>query len=299
MPTQRLRQNLRDRRLFRNYGWTKWEAVQLADKLKAKQEMVKADWECWKKKEKQFKQIHGLILFDLDDDDQEQACRGACIRERCNADVLQMAKEMDMLPYSPSPSPLLLGSHTKDSAQWKCRGERRTNTRRTVSPDMGRDENLIKEVAKEVGCIIINNNDIMDDSNEEARIESSGFCVPHPDNKYKGSFIAVIGGCDLINSGSLSNIGNEDNPSNDDSLGLATVDYNNEKWHKEEAEDMHTRPYSCICIWKGEAHLIVMMIVEVQGDNLRRFDKHEKRATLWTGEYPPVMNCIFLRYTRH
>jgi hypothetical protein len=54
-PTQPLRQNLRDRCLFRNDGWTKLEAVQLADKLEVKREMVKADWECWKKKEKQFK----------------------------------------------------------------------------------------------------------------------------------------------------------------------------------------------------------------------------------------------------
>jgi hypothetical protein len=84
---------------------------------------VKADWECWKKKEKQLEQIHGLILFDLDDDDQEQACWDACTRERCNADILQMGKEMDMLPYSPSPSPLLLGSRTKDSAQKKRGGK--------------------------------------------------------------------------------------------------------------------------------------------------------------------------------
>ena len=56
---------------------------------------------------------------------------------------------------------------------------------------------------------------------------------------------------------------------------------------------MHARLYSCICIWKGEAHLIVMRIVEVQADDLRRFDKHKKRATLWTGEYLPVMNCTF------
>jgi hypothetical protein len=62
-PTQRLRQNLRDRRLFRNDRWTKWEAVQLADELEAKQEMVKADWECSKKLEKQFKQIHGPIFI--------------------------------------------------------------------------------------------------------------------------------------------------------------------------------------------------------------------------------------------
>ncbi len=43
IPTQCLRQNLRDRRLFQNNGWTKWEAVQLADKLEAKRVMVKAD----------------------------------------------------------------------------------------------------------------------------------------------------------------------------------------------------------------------------------------------------------------
>ena len=198
-----------------------------------------------------------------------------------------------MSPYSPSPSPSLLRSRTKDSAQRKWRGERRTNTGRTVSPDMGRGENLIKEVAKDVGCIIINNNDIIDDSNEEACIESSGFCVPCPDNKYKGSFIAVIGGGGLINSGSLSYIGNEDNTSNDNVLGFTTVDHNNKKWHKEEAEDMHARPYSCISIRKGKAYSIVMIIVEVQGDDLRRFDKHKKRATLWTGEYLPVMNCTF------
>jgi len=40
-------------RLFWNDGWTKWEAVQLADELKAKWEMVKADWECWKEADMQ------------------------------------------------------------------------------------------------------------------------------------------------------------------------------------------------------------------------------------------------------
>jgi hypothetical protein len=60
-PTQRSRQNVRDRRLFQNDGWKKWEAVQLTDKLEAKQEMAKADWECWKKIEKQFEQIHRPI----------------------------------------------------------------------------------------------------------------------------------------------------------------------------------------------------------------------------------------------
>jgi hypothetical protein len=78
--------------------------VQLTDKLEAKQAMVKADWECWKKLKDQFEQIHGLFSFDLYDDNQEQANWDARTRERCNVDVSQMAKEMDMSPYSLSPS---------------------------------------------------------------------------------------------------------------------------------------------------------------------------------------------------
>jgi hypothetical protein len=35
-------------------GWTKWEAMQLADKLEANRAMAKADWECWKKLEEGF-----------------------------------------------------------------------------------------------------------------------------------------------------------------------------------------------------------------------------------------------------
>jgi hypothetical protein len=47
--------------------------VQLADKLETKQAMAKTDWECWKKLEEEFKQFHGIFLFDLVDDDQEDA----------------------------------------------------------------------------------------------------------------------------------------------------------------------------------------------------------------------------------
>jgi hypothetical protein len=42
--TQRLRQNLRNRRLLQNNGWSKWEAVQLADNLETKQKMEKMEW---------------------------------------------------------------------------------------------------------------------------------------------------------------------------------------------------------------------------------------------------------------
>ncbi len=68
MPTQRSRQNLRERRLFQNDGWTILEAVQLADKFKTKQEMEKVDWDCKKKLEQQFEQIHGPFFFDSDED---------------------------------------------------------------------------------------------------------------------------------------------------------------------------------------------------------------------------------------
>ncbi len=99
--------------------------MQLADKLEAKRAMVKADWECWKKIEEQFEQIHGLFSFDLNDNDQEQACRDMCTRERGNADISQMAKEIDVSPYSVSPSPQQCGCHTETSSQRKWKGKRR------------------------------------------------------------------------------------------------------------------------------------------------------------------------------
>ncbi len=99
-PTQCSRQNLRERRLFWNNGWTKWEAVQLADKFKTKQEMEKADWECRKKLEQQFEQIHGPFFFDLDEDYHDNL-QDKRIRQRWNVNLLQIAKEM-VISSSPS-----------------------------------------------------------------------------------------------------------------------------------------------------------------------------------------------------
>ena len=97
--------------------------------------------------------------------------------------------------------------------------------------------------------ITINDNNIIhDDSNEEACIESSGFCVPRPDINYKGSF---IGGCGLSTLDHCpTTLTRRMTPSNNDALGIsiATVDDNNKKWNKEEAENTRTRPYSCISI---------------------------------------------------
>ncbi len=70
------------------------------DKLEAKQAMAKADWECRRKLEEQIEQIQGLFLFDLDDDDQEDTHQDERIRQRWTVELLQHAKEMNMLPVS-------------------------------------------------------------------------------------------------------------------------------------------------------------------------------------------------------
>jgi hypothetical protein len=56
--------------------------VQLTDKFEAKQAMEKADCECWKKLEEGFEQFHRLYLFDLVDDNQEDAHQDERIRQR-------------------------------------------------------------------------------------------------------------------------------------------------------------------------------------------------------------------------
>jgi hypothetical protein len=61
-----------------------------------------------------------------------------------------MAKEMDMLPYSLSPSLQQRGPHTKTSAQRKRKEKRRKRAGKTISCDVERSEKLIKEKAKDV-----------------------------------------------------------------------------------------------------------------------------------------------------
>jgi hypothetical protein len=46
--TQCSRNFLRERHHIQDGGWTKWEAVQLTDKLEAKQDIEKAKWDLWK-----------------------------------------------------------------------------------------------------------------------------------------------------------------------------------------------------------------------------------------------------------
>jgi hypothetical protein len=243
MPTQRSRQNLRERLHFQNDGWTKWEAVQLTDKFEAKQAMEKADWECWKKLEEGFKQFRGLLLFDLVDDDQQDAHRDERIRQRWTVELSQNGQEMDMSPYSSlSPSPQQCGSCTKTSAQRKQKGKRRKRTGKTVSFNVGSDEKLIKEEAEDAcarphsGIRLSVINEVNKDSIEEdyedegsreedintesnnsegkkldcVRTGSGGFFVSSPNNDYKGGIDSMIGGSGPIDPQSLCGIGNND-----------------------------------------------------------------------------------------
>ena len=148
MRTQRSRQNLRERGRFRNDGWTKWEAVQLADELEAKRAMAKADWECWKKLEEGFEQFQSPFLSDLDEDDQDETRLGEMIRQRWNVDPLQHAQEMDMLPYSLSLPPTAWVSGTKSSAQRKKRKTRCKRAGTFISCAVGSGEKIFKEEAK-------------------------------------------------------------------------------------------------------------------------------------------------------
>ncbi len=169
-------------------------------KIEAKQAMEKADWECWKKLEEGFEQFHGLFLFDLVDDVQEDACQDERIRQRWTVKLSQHGQEMDIFPYSsPSPSPQQRRSRIKTSAQRKWKGERRKRTGKTISFDAGIGEKLIKEEAEDecarphsgIRLFVINevNKDSMDkDYKDEGSTEED---INNESNKSEGKFWIV------------------------------------------------------------------------------------------------------------
>ncbi len=145
---KRLRRNLRERNIFRKDGWTKWEAVKLTDELEAERDMMKADWECWKKIEERFERIHRPFLFDSDQDDKDEAHRDKRIQQRRNVDPLQHIIKVDMLLYSPYLPPTAWVSRTKNSAQRNWRKTRRKKAGKFISCTMGSGEKSFKEVAE-------------------------------------------------------------------------------------------------------------------------------------------------------
>jgi len=59
-------------------------------------------------------------------------------------------------------------------------------------------------------------------------------------------------------------------------------------------------PMSFAHTWEGEAQLILQIIVEVQGADLRRFDEHKKKATLWTIEiFAEAQGADLRRFDKH
>jgi hypothetical protein len=71
MPSHCLRQKLREQHSFQNDSWTKWETVQLANELEAKQAMEKAKWDLWKEAGRRWEalnlQTNGPLLIEWDD----------------------------------------------------------------------------------------------------------------------------------------------------------------------------------------------------------------------------------------
>ncbi len=281
--------------------------MQLAEELEAKRAMAKADWECWRKLEEQIEQIHALFLFDLNDDDQEDTHQDKKIRQRWTVELSQHAKEMDMLPSSPSTSSQQHGSCTKTSAQMKWKGERRKRTGKTVSCDVGSGEKLINKEAKDVCARLhssarlyvineVNENNTEDEDNDkrnktnnvtandnkEASIGGGGFSMPSLDN-CKGCIDSTIRGGLLMDSQLSSDSVDEDGNVNS-TPGIHVLNKSKDKLLIEvEAED--------VCVGShGENRLIgignnedknkdnTKILSSVQGADLRRFGKKKYKG---------------------
>jgi hypothetical protein len=158
--------------------------------------MAKADWEFWKK----LKQVHGLFLFDLVDDNHKYARQDERIRQRCTVELSQHGQEMDMSPYSSlSPSPQQRGSHTKTSAQRKWKWKRRKGPGKTVSCNVESSDKLMKEEAKDacarphsgISFFMINevNKDSMEEDYEDE--SSTGEDINKESNKSDGKIWIV------------------------------------------------------------------------------------------------------------
>jgi hypothetical protein len=256
--------------------------------------MVKADWECWKNLEERFS--------DSDEDDQDEARRDERMRQRWNVDPLQHTQEMDMSPYSLSLPPTAWVSGTKSSAQKKRRKTRSKRAGIFISCAVGSDATIIKEEAKNECArphsgirlpVIdeVDNDSMMGDDdnnrnktdnetangNKEMSIGGSGFSLHSPGYNCKGGIVLNIHSFDeATGAGGM--------------FGSRPV-YPISVTHACMLTNIVICPVSFVHTWEGEAQLILKIIVKVQGADLRRFDKHKRRAALGTGEYSPVMNC--------
>jgi hypothetical protein len=132
-------------------------------------------------------------------------------------------------------------------------------------------------------------------------IGSGGFFVSSPNNDCKGGIDSIIRDSGLIDPQALCGICNNDGDKDYaqreacigcDSLSLFPHICKGFVYSTREIEDTIVVWFkSVVGSWERDANWILKIYVMIQGADLRKFDKHKQRATLGTGEYPPVMNC--------
>jgi hypothetical protein len=143
---------------------------------------------------------------------------------------------------------------------------------------------------------------------DSVRTGSSGLYVFSPNNDCTCTIDSVIGGDGPINPQSSCGNGNKDNDNNYAQCkvciggdGLSLISYNCKCFVYSLREGGNTIVVcfkSVVCSLEKEANWILKILVKIQGADLRWFDKHKKRATLWMGEYSPVMSCTFFCSTQ-
>jgi hypothetical protein len=205
---------------------------------------------------------------------------------------------MDMSPYSLSPPPTAWVSGTKCSAQRKQRKTRSKRAGTFISCAVGSGEKIIKEEAKNAcarhSCIRLSvidevDNDSMEGRDDDERnktdnetengdkemsIGGSGFSLHSPGYNCEGGIVLNIHNNNIHegvdeSTGAGGMFGSR--PVYPISVNRACM-----------LTSIVVCPVSFAHTWEGEAQLILKIFVEVQGADLRRFDKNKKRTTLWT-----------------
>ena len=159
----------------------------------------------------------------------------------------------------------------------------------TTSQDMGSGEDRTiynDEVSTEEKDDITESNKAKDTIADSVITGSSNFFMFSPDNNHEGSIESAIGGGDAQYEACIG------------CDGLSLIPHYCFVYSSRECWDttlvVHFK--SVVSSWEREEDICILKIfVKIQGANLWRFDKHKKRASSGTGEYPPVMNCtLFL-----
>jgi hypothetical protein len=275
--------------------------------------LEKAKWGLWKEADKWWEaldlQINGPLLFEWDDLS-EEALQEAdkCLRQRWKEMVLtsHFGERNEARATDPSPPYHKIGSHAKELDKRKRKRKRKEKAGIYTSQDMGSGGDFT--IYEDWGSTEEEDNK----ESNKAKVEiadsvetgSSGFFVFSPNKNCAGTIDSVIGGGGQINPQSSCGNGNKDNDNNNAQRngcigqdGLSLISYKCKCLVYPSREDGDTI-VACFKSVVGtslekETNWILKILVKIQGADLRKFNKHKKRVNLWTGEYPPVMNCTF------